>query len=70
MIVTYIDKNGKIRTARFIERVNNLVKWRKNCQPSFASRYLLDDHSIVQIPDDAWELVTVISRTSEGDKKK
>lgn len=54
--IYYIDQNGNRRWVEFIEWVDGLIQWRKGYPLSTAARYYLDDGSIVQIPEDAWDL--------------
>lgn len=55
---SYIDINGETRTVKFHSHVCFLVQFMGFMVT--AKRWVLEDDSMVMIPDTAWELVHVI----------
>lgn len=56
---TYIDQNGQVRTLTYVEDVPWLVTWlvpgpNETKTYSTAKRWLMEDGSQIQVPDDAW----------------
>lgn len=51
---TYVDVNGSIRVIDLVKEDNNLVKWHIYLPESLTSLWMLEDDSIIQIPNNAW----------------
>lgn len=60
-LITYEDVDGGLRKVKCIERVEDLVRWHRAKPYSGAARYECEDGHVIQIPDDAWALVKIIS---------
>jgi len=73
--VTYVDVKGGTRRLKCVERVNGTIPWRRVLvgphRPahwkqrwrelhSLGARYEDETGYVLQIPDDAWELVKII----------
>lgn len=58
MTLKYVDVNGKERTIVLIGD-GYYVEWYKDYPPGTSHRYRLEDGSIVQIPDNAWEILGI-----------
>lgn len=59
---TYTDVNGKQRTLIHIETLDGVVGYRKTDHGtvySGASRWYLEDGSIVQLPEDAFNFMNI-----------
>jgi hypothetical protein len=55
---TYTDINGKKRVLEFLERVPFLVP-SANRSDSIATRWIMEDGSIVMIPENVFELFNI-----------
>lgn len=65
LIKKYIDVHGKERTIMFHSVVPYMVPFMGN--DSTAKRWILEDGTIVVIPDDAWSLVKKIKENVISD---
>lgn len=55
----YRDAHGQVRIAIFLNFTRHLVPWSKVYPQSITARWRLEDGSIVQIPENAWDCLGI-----------
>jgi hypothetical protein len=67
---TYRDVHGTIRTLEYVMDVPHIVEWHKVYPASTATRWKLEDGSLVQIPDNVWSSLNLAYTEKEDDDSK
>jgi hypothetical protein len=66
--IHYLDVKGKQRRLTCVEHPVRTVKWHKQKPQSLVSLYECEDGHVIQVPDNAWGKVRILSvRKKKGE---